>query len=240
MRCLAAAMAAIPRAFWRRADAIHVVAPHACTGVAETTFPLADAPTAARRMAIRFPGLAPKSRARADFDAWLDDFDGSYDFDERDELYRDVCRTFGWLEDDVCDNAFRDADAPEVDKARAPETERKIAPALDPVESAETFASWVISNNRSGHYVSEALTELYLEHCAEIGVEPTPQNQLRTRLDKIPGISRGKQVTVDMRSKGGNRKDRRLRSQEWKVFPESAETELPFDLPMAPAARMAA
>lgn len=187
----------------------------------------ADAPTAARRMALRFPHLLPASNSMADFAAWAARLSPDADAEELADLYDDVCRVAGWFHEDE-------------NVAASVTEEPHVLPALAPTEAAKRFAAWVVAESRQGSYVSEALTALYVEHCEAIGHEPVPQAVLRRHLAHIPGIKRGKQETVGMRVRGGG-KERRLRSQEWRLFPttpETAETALPFDLPYREPERM--
>lgn len=191
---------------------------------------VADAPTAARRMALRFPHLLPSSDSMTDFAEWASRLSPDADAEELADLYDDVCRVAGWFHDDK--NV--------IEEAQDNPTSCEIRPALEPHAAANRFAEWIVVNARQGSYVSEALTALYIEHCEAIGHEPVPQAVLRRHLAHIPGIKRGKQETVGMR-KAGSGRERRLRSQEWRLFPttlETAETALPFDLPYREPERM--
>lgn len=173
--------------------------------------------SAVLRFAAMRPDFLPADPTPEAFVAWC----LHHGADPAQESHADICELAGWP-------------LPEIAVPPAPTVEIAVTalmPPLDPATAARRFLDWVQEFRREGHYYSDELRDLYLEHAADIDHEPTPQESLRREIAKL-GI-RKNSVTTGMRANSGApRQERRMRSVRWALFPSLLSEELPWtDLP---------
>jgi hypothetical protein len=73
-------------------------------------------------------------------------------------------------------------------------------PPLEPVASARQFAAW-LRKYHVGKHSDRVLMGFYDEFCVILGVEPTPENMMRSELREMRGIRR----VVESTTKNGKR-----------------------------------
>ena len=87
---------------------------------------------------------------------------------------------------------------------------------LEPVASARQFAAW-LRRYHVGKHSDRILMGFYDEFCVILGVEPTPENMMRSELREMRGIRR----VVESMTKNG----KRHRPVAWFVEGPRAETD---------------
>lgn len=148
--------------------------------------------TAAQRAHARYPNARLLPDSPADFADWLTHHGIAPGTETAAELYDDVAELCGWQTD----------------------TAPGQRPALHAEMAAKRFLDWLHAEGREGAYLASELESLYLEHAAAIGHEPTPQSPLRQALKALGIVSE----TVKTGHRSGNRKERRIRSVQWRLF----------------------
>jgi hypothetical protein len=77
-------------------------------------------------------------------------------------------------------------------------------PPLEAVASARLFAAW-LRKYHVGKHTDRVLLNLYAQYCEISGVEPTPDNMMRSELQEMRGIRRAVESIPASQSKTGKR-----------------------------------
>ena len=170
--------------------------------------------TAAQRMAERYPHARLLPGSPDDFAAWLDHHGIDSDSELAEEMREAAAELCGWTE---------------IEGKKAGSERR---PALHPEMAAKRFIDWLHVEGREGAYLAADLESLYHEHAGAIGHEPTPQSPLRQALKAMGIVSE----TIKTGHRAGNRKERRIRSVQWRLFKTVAS---PQRIPNQAVARLA-
>lgn len=169
-------------------------------------------PSAALRMASRYPKLLPAEPGMQPFLAWLDGMGVALPRDEIESMYRDVCDLAGWQEPPtLADGA--------VPIPAAKTSIISVRPIVGAEEQARRFLAWIDRKHRHGNYTSAEIDKLFLEYAAELGIDPPSGQLIRTALRNL-GV-RSRQRTTGTRP--GNRRERRMKTVVWEMPAPDAE-----------------